>query len=79
MGIGKWDEDTKLKPNRLRAELSANQTGDLVLKGSKIDIPKSLQDRATKLGYGGHQAIENTKALLREKIWYPGIDYKVKE
>ena len=74
------DENTKLKPYRLCAEeLSVNQTGDLVLKGSKIVIPKALKDRATKLRHGGHQGIEKTKALLREKIWYLGMDYKVKE
>ena len=56
-----------------------NQTGDLVLKGSRIVIPKSLQDRATKLGHGGHQGNEKTKSLLREKIWYPGMDDKVKK
>ena len=52
---GKWEEkDTELKPYRLCSEeLSVNQTGNLVLKGSKIIIPKSLQDRATKLGHGG--------------------------
>ena len=53
-----------------------NQTGNLVLKGSRIDIPKSLQDRETKLGHGGHQRIEKTKSSVREKIWYPGMDDK---
>ena len=45
--------------------------GDL-LKGSRIVIPKALQGRATQLGHVGHQGIEKTKALLKEKIWYPG-------
>ena len=78
---GKWEEtDTELKPYRLCAEeLSMNQTGDLVLKGSRIVIPKSLQDRATKLGHGEHQGIGKTKSLLREKIWCPGMDDKVKK
>ena len=76
---GKWEEkDTELKPYRLCAEeLSVNQTGDLVLKGSRIVIAKSLQDQVTKLGHGGHH--EKTKLLLREKIWYPGMDDKVKK
>ncbi len=56
-----------------------SQTGDLVLKGSKIVILKALQDRATKLGHEGHQGVEKTKSLLREKIWYPGMDDKVKK
>ena len=66
---GKWEEDTELKPYRLcTEELSMNQTGDLALKGSRIVIPKSLQDRATKLGHGGRQGIEKTKSLLRENM-----------
>ena len=27
----------------------------------------------------GHQAIEKTKSLLREEVWYPGMDDKVKK
>lgn len=77
---GKWDEkDMELKPYRLcQEELTTTKAGDLILKGSRIIIPKALQDRATKLGHVGHQGIEKTKALLREKIWYPEMDNKVK-
>ena len=73
--IGKWEEkDVELKAYQMCAEeLTATKAGDL-LKGSRIVIPKALQDRATQLGHVGHQGIEKTKALLREKIWYPGMD-----
>ena len=50
-----------------------------ILKGTRIVIPKALQDTATKLAHFGHQGIEKTKSLLREKIWYPNIDAKVQE
>ena len=40
---------------------------------------KSLQNRATKLGHIGHQGIEKTKSLIREKIWFPKLDEKVRE
>ena len=81
MKTGEWDEkDTEMKAHRLCAEeLLVNQTGDLVLNGNKNVIPKALQDRATNLGHEGHQVIEKTKSLLGEKIWYPGIDDKVKK
>jgi hypothetical protein len=77
---GKWEEkDVELKAYQMCAEeLTATKAGDLLLKGSRIVIPKALQDRATQLGNVGHQGIEMTKALLREKIWYPGMDGKVK-
>ena len=77
----KWEEkDTKLKPYRLCAkELSVNQTGHLVLKGSRIVTPKLLQGWATKLRHGGHQGNEKTKSFVREKIWYLGVDDKVKK
>ncbi|XP_028411670.1 uncharacterized protein K02A2.6-like [Dendronephthya gigantea] len=77
---GKWDEkDVELKSYHMCAEeLTATKAGDLLLKGSRIVIPKSLQDRAMQLGHVGHQGIEKTKALLREKIWFPGMDSKIK-
>jgi hypothetical protein len=49
-------------------EVTTTKAGDLLLKGSRIVIPKALQDRATQLGHVGHQGIEKTKTLLREKI-----------
>jgi hypothetical protein len=77
---GKWEEkDVELKAYQMCAEeLTATKARDLLLKGSRIVIPKSLQDRATQLGHFGHQGIEKTKTLLREKIWYPGMGGKVK-
>ena len=38
-----------------------------------------MGDIRAKLGHGGHQGIEKTESLLREKIWYPGMDDKVKK
>ena len=75
---GKWDKtDTHLTPYRVCAdELSI--ASNVILRGTRIVIPQALQDNATKLGHVGHQGIEKTKALLREKIWYPGMDSKVK-
>ena len=75
---GKWDKtDTHLTPYRVCAdELSI--ASNVILRGTRIVIPQALQDTATKLGHVGHQGIEKTKALLREKIWYPGMNSKVK-
>lgn len=63
---------------KLSGELSLTQEG-LVLKGSRIALPDSLQKRAVELAHEGHQGVNKTKSLLREKVWFPGIDMMVKE
>ena len=76
-----WDvNDLNLKPyHRCAEEFTVNKTQDILLKENKIVIPCTLQKRATELGHSGHQGIDNTNAILREKIWYPKLDEKVKE
>ena len=78
---GKWDEsDQSIKPFRLCAdELIYNSSEDILLKNTRLVIPTTLQERATQLAHVGHQGIEKTKSLLREKIWYPNMDKRVKE
>ena len=78
---GTWDtKDLELQPyKRCADELTVNNTKDIIMKGCRMVIPKSLQNRATKLGHVGHQGIEKTKSLIREKIWFPKLDEKVRE
>ena len=78
---GTWDtNDLELQPyKRCADKLTVNNTQDVIMKGCRIVIPKSLQNRATKLGHVGHQGIEKTKSLIREKIWFPKLDEKVRE
>lgn len=40
-------------------------------------IPLELQKKAVELGHVGHKGKEKTKALLREKIWFPGMSKMV--
>ena len=77
----KWDNKGKdIQPFlKCADELTVNKSQNIVLKGTRIVIPKSLQETATKLAHVGHQGIKKTKCLLREKIWYPNIDAKVQE
>ena len=37
-------------------------------------MPGSLRERAIALALEGHQGLVKTKKLLREKVWFPGID-----
>jgi hypothetical protein len=52
-------------------------TESLLLRGSRIVIPASLQPTTLQLAHEGHQGIVRTKQLLREKVWWPGIDKDV--
>jgi len=56
-------------------ELVITETGS-ILKGtiSKSRIPSN---RVIELAHDGHQGIIKTKSLLREKVWFPGIDHLV--
>ena len=60
-------------------DISGENTKDIIMKGCRMVIAKSLQNRATKLGHVGQQGIEKTKSLIREKISFPKLDEKVGE
>ncbi|MES9882663.1 MAG: RNase H-like domain-containing protein [Sedimenticola sp.] len=47
---------------------------NVLLRGTKLAIPSSLQQKVIDLAHEGHQGIVRTKALLREKVWFPCID-----
>ena len=46
----------------------------IILRQTKLVIPTALQRRVVKLAHEGHQGIFKTKALLRTKVYFPGID-----
>ena len=37
-------------------------------------VPTKLQERVVELAHQGHQGMVKTKRLIREKVWFPGID-----
>ena len=49
-------------------------SGNLILRGTRIVIPQSLQEHVINLAHEGHQGLVETKSLLREKVWFPNID-----
>jgi hypothetical protein len=68
-----------IKPfNRVLDTLTVTSQG-LVLKGSRLILPKALQLQAIDIAHGGHQGLTRTKALLRTKVWFPAMDTKVEE
>ena len=48
----------------------------LLFHGGRIVVPQSLHDRCVELAPNSHQGIVKTESLLRESVWFPGIDRK---
>lgn len=46
----------------------------LILRGSKLVVPKSLRSRMLQLAHEGHPGQSLMKRRLRERCWWPGID-----
>ena len=53
--------------------------GQVVMRGSRIVIPDSLQKHTIMLAHKGHQGMVQTKARLREKVWWPQMDKQVEK
>ncbi|CAB4039796.1 PREDICTED: uncharacterized protein K02A2.6-like [Paramuricea clavata] len=85
---GKWhlidSLDVQSNPNvkvldlkaceKIKTELTLNEHDGIILRGSQIVLPESLRLKAVQIAHEGHQGLVKTKQLLREKVWYPGID-----
>ncbi len=72
------DYETIMRYSRQKYELSVTPDG-LVLRGNQICLPQSLQQQAVQLAHVGHLGVIKTKALIREKVWFPGIDRMVEQ
>ena len=69
-----WHKHEELLPYlKIRDELSTTENG-IILRGTRIIVPQSLQRSILALAHEGHQGIIKTKSLLREKVWFPKID-----
>lgn len=64
---------------RVKDELTVSASGNLILRGTRLVIPKSLHEHVVNLAHEGHQGLVKTKSLLREKVWFPNIDRLVED
>nr|XP_043067490.1 uncharacterized protein K02A2.6-like [Drosophila bipectinata] len=55
-----------------RFELST--IGNILLRGNRLIIPTSLQEKVLELAHEGHPGESAMKRRLRSKVWWPGID-----
>jgi hypothetical protein len=69
-----WENVSEMREfQNVKSELSVTND-NIVLRSNKIVIPRTLQHRVIEAAHEGHQGIGRTKALLRQYVWFPGID-----
>ena len=55
-------------------ELTVNNDDNVILRHTHLIITQVLRKRVLALSHIGHMGIEKVKQLLREKVYFPGID-----
>ena len=48
-------------------------------RDGQIVMPTKLRERTLKIAHEYHQGMTKSKALLREKVWWPGINKEVED
>lgn len=57
----------------VRDELTVH-SDNVLLRNNRIVLPQTLRRRAVQVSHEGHQGMATTKAYLRSKVWFPGMD-----
>lgn len=57
---------------RIASELCC--IGKIVLRGTRIVMPKALRPNVLRIAHEGHLGIVATKQRLRTKVWWPSMD-----
>ena len=60
----------------IKTELTITDS-NILMRGHRICVPKSLQEGIVKQAHEGHQGITRTKQLLRAFAWFPKMDRMV--
>ena len=75
---GFWNVDP-LKPYKsIKDEITFDHINHVFIGGTRLILPDSLQDQVITLAHQGHQGHSKTTALVREYVWFPNLDKKVK-
>ena len=69
---GRWHDNEFKEYSPMQGELCA--IGKLVLRGTRVVVPKELRSHVLKLALEGHPGIVAMKQRLRSKVWWPGLD-----
>ena len=63
---------------KISEELTVNGSKNIILCGSCLNASQSLRSRVLSKAHEGQQGLVKIKQLIREKIWFPGINKDVK-
>ena len=74
---GNWSAPEVQEYTKIKQELAVHK--GTILRGNRLVIPPTQRNKAVDLAHVGHQGIVKTKKLLREKVWFPGIDKLAEE
>ena len=72
-----WDEPDLSRFSKFKEEFAIYD--GVILRRHRLVIPSQLQNRVIDIAHHTHQGIVKTKQLIREKVWFPGIDKMVEE
>lgn len=67
------------KYRKFKEFLTVNVEHDIILKEHKIVLPAIFHRIVIKLGHIGHQGVQKTKALVRSKVFFLGMDKAIEE
>ena len=59
--------------------LTVNIQYDIILKDNRIVLPTIFHRTAVKLAHVGHQGVQKTKALMRSKVFFIGMDKAIED
>ena len=65
---GNWENSICANYKPIRDELC--HFGKIVLRGTRIIVPKKLRARVIELDHEGHQGM----GKMKQRVWWPGID-----
>ena len=69
---------TKYKAmERVKGDLTVCTSFSIILRGNRVVFPEAMQQRVVDIAHEGHQGIVKTKSLLREKVWFAGMDVAI--
>ena len=59
--------------------MTVNIQYDIILKDNRIVLPTIFHRTAVKLAHVGHQGVQKTKALMRSKVFFIGMDNAIED
>lgn len=72
-----WNSSDPSDFRKFKDELSI--VDGVILRDHRLVIPTCLQEKVIQIAHSSHQGIVKTKQLIREKVWFPGIDRMVEQ